>query len=80
MSVLVHPDPNTGDTVYESDAIVQHLYRQYGGGVDNIPKVKLRSIRSRLSLLVARNCQHMLVVPIAPVCFSTIRKMMGVTW
>ena len=41
---LVHPDPNTGDTIYESDAIVRHLYQEYGGGIDNIPKVMLRSV------------------------------------
>lgn len=35
-------DPNTGDTLYESDAIVKHLYTQYGGGAENIPKAKLR--------------------------------------
>jgi anaphase-promoting complex subunit 7 len=36
-------DPNTSDTVYESDAIVRHLYQEYGGGVDNIPKGLIRS-------------------------------------
>ena len=25
-------DPNTGDTIYESDAIIRHLYRHYGAG------------------------------------------------
>ena len=61
MSAPVHPDPNTGDTVYESDAIVRHLYQEYGGGVDNIPKVQLRSTRSRSDLVVARICRHAIV-------------------
>jgi glutathione S-transferase len=43
-------DPNTGDTLYESDAIIRHLYARYGAGVGAIPRtLRLGPIGDALS-------------------------------
>eukprot|EP00953_Heterococcus_sp_UTEX-ZZ885_P026615 14357-Heterococcus_DN1.PRE.2 len=41
-----HEDPNTGDAMFESDSIIEHLFETYGPGKSNIPWI----LKGRLSV------------------------------